>query len=159
MKKGQRDKGTKGQRAHKTSRPFLACAAALVACFCLSACDTQRRIMITSEPTDAQVILNDVDVGRTPLEVDFTYFGVYDVRVKKQGYEPLATKAKARAPMYEWPGIDLFTIAIPGKKETIIKWHFTLEPAKDDTQGVIERATELRTSLGQESPAAEETPK
>lgn len=104
--------------------------------------------MITSEPTDAQVILNDVDVGRTPLEVDFTYFGVYDVRVKKRGYEPLVTKAKARAPMYEWPLIDLVTIAIPGNKETIVKWHFTLEPAKDETQGLIERATELRSSVG-----------
>ncbi len=39
----------------------------------------------------------------TPLEVDFTWFGVYDVRVTKSGYEPLITSREAKAPLHETP--------------------------------------------------------
>lgn len=107
----------------------------------------QRRIVITTEPTDALVYLNDVEVGRTPLEVDFTYYGVYDLRIRKQGYEPLVTSREAKAPFYEWPGIDLVALAIPVRKETVIRWHFDLEPESQDTGALLDRARELSTQL------------
>ena len=70
----------------------------------LGACArVERRITITSEPSGAIVSLNDTEVGRTPVEVDFTYFGVYDVRLRKEGYEPIVTTAEAKAPLHEQP--------------------------------------------------------
>jgi len=115
----------------------------------------ERRFIITSDPTEARVFLNDVDVGTTPCEVDFTYFGTYDVRVKKPGYEPLITKAEAKAPFHEWPGIDLVAMAIPAKKSTIIEWHFTLEPASEDPNALIQRAGDLRADFTQPTPTNE----
>lgn len=125
--------------------------AAIVAAGALAGC-VERRIIITTEPTDALVYLNDVEVGRTPLEVDFTYYGVYDVRIRKLGYEPLVTSREAKAPFYEWPGVDLVAMAIPVTKETIIRWHFDLAPESQDTGAVIERARELSTQLSAPEP-------
>ena len=45
----------------------------------------QRTIRVTSEPSGAVAYLNDVEVGRTPVEVDFTWFGTYEVRLEKEG--------------------------------------------------------------------------
>lgn len=104
----------------------------------------ERRIRITSEPAGALVRLNDVEVGVTPLEVDFTYYGVYDVRLSKDGYQPLVTSAEAKAPWWETPGIDLVSEAWPGRNVSLIEWSFTLAPAQDDPDAIIERARELR---------------
>ena len=111
----------------------------LVTALALSGC-VDRRIIITSEPSGALVHLNDSAVGRTPLEVDFTYFGTYDVRLTKEGYEPLSTSARARAPVYEWPVIDLAALAIPVTKRTVVRWHFELEEADLDEASLLERA-------------------
>ncbi len=133
--------------------------ASLLCLFCLAALALggciERRMFITSEPEGATVWLNDTEVGVTPVEVDFTYFGVYDVRLRKPGYEPLTTRAEAKAPMHEQPGVDLAAMAIPAKKPTRVDWHFTLEPVNDDPAGLIERAGALRTQL---EPAPEPKP-
>lgn len=127
-----------------------------VCLFLLSAGCVDRRISITSEPPGAQVFLNDSDVGRTPVEVNFTYFGTYDVRLRKEGYEPLVTKANAKAPIHEWPGIDLLFLPMPFTKETRIAWHFDMKPAETDPMGTVQRAAELRDMLEPVSTA--ETP-
>ena len=133
----------------------LRMAAAVIAAAALSGC-VDRRIMITTEPSDALVYLNDLEVGRTPLEVDFTYFGVYDVRIQKSGYEPLVTSRETEAPFYEWPVVDLVAMAVPVRKETIIRWHFELEPETQDTGAILERARELGARLPEvEEPVAQ----
>jgi hypothetical protein len=111
----------------------------------------ERRIHITSEPAGAMVWLNDVEVGRTPCETAFTYFGDYDVRVRLEGYEPLVERKKARQPVYEYPPMDLVATALPAKIETEIKWHFVLSKTLESTQNkdtfeadLIQRARELR---------------
>lgn len=114
----------------------------------------QRTIHISSEPSGAQVFLNDVEVGRTPVEVGFTYFGTYDVRLRREGYEPLITSAKTDAPMHEWPGIDLLAMAWPQGTETVIRWHFTMEPSDVDEDALLERARGFQREYGpQEAPA------
>ncbi|MBU6412082.1 MAG: PEGA domain-containing protein [Planctomycetes bacterium] len=120
----------------------------------------ERRIAITSEPTGAMVWLNDVEVGRTPCETAFTYFGDYDVRVRLEGYEPLVERKKARQPVYEYPPLDLVATAVPAKIETEIKWHFVLRKSLESTQDkdafetdLIQRARELRGQV--DRPGAE----
>jgi hypothetical protein len=119
----------------------------------------ERRIVITSEPPGAAVTLNDVDVGLTPLGVDFTYFGTYDVQVRKPGYEPLLTAADASAPWYEWPGIDIVSQAIPPTDRTVVRWHFDLEPVDLNEAALLDRARETRDALGgAESRASDASP-
>lgn len=88
----------------------------------------QRSLDITSEPAGATVYLNDVEVGRTPLEVGFTYYGEYDVLLMKDGFEPLRTRKDAVAPIYEHPPLDLAAEAMPWGVETRVPWHFVMTP-------------------------------
>lgn len=114
----------------------------------------ERRVRVTSDPPGALVIANEVELGRTPVEADFTYYGTYDVRIEKDGYEPLRTSAKASAPIYEYPPIDLVAAAIPANFENVTLWHFTLKPALETVepkaeleQGVVDRARALREQV------------
>jgi hypothetical protein len=111
----------------------------IVAAGCL-----ERRLSITSEPPGATVIVNDVELGRTPLEAGFTHCGLYDVRVEKDGYDPLRTAARAPAPFHEYPPFDLAATALPVTISTVVPWNFTLTPAADADAGLLDRARALR---------------
>ena len=108
----------------------------------------QRTISITSSPTGALVHLNDEEVGRTPLQVPFAFYGTYDVRLEKDGYRPLWTAKKTKAPWWETPGPDLLAEMIPNNhvRQT---WHFDLEAAGFvEEDALIDRAAALGASLG-----------
>jgi len=109
----------------------------------------QRTISITSDPPGALVWLNDDEVGRTPLTVPFVFYGVYDVRMEAEGYHPLWTKQKAKAPWWETPGIDLFAEAVPHHKADLY-WHFKMDeqtPAEEvDADLLLDHAKQLRAT-------------
>ena len=65
----------------------------LLGCLTGAGC-VQRMIKITSDPPGALVRLNDEEVGRTPVTVPFTFYGVYDVRLHR---EPLWMAMEAAA--------------------------------------------------------------
>ncbi len=129
---------------HRAAQLVVFCLVALIAGGCAR---IERRITITSEPTGAIVSLNDTEVGRTPVEVDFTYFGVYDVRLRLEGFEPIVTTAEAKTPLHEQPVIDLVAMMLPTTLKTHIDWHFEFEPADTDEAGLLQRANELRAQL------------
>ncbi|MEM6393348.1 MAG: PEGA domain-containing protein [Planctomycetota bacterium] len=107
----------------------------------------ERTIEITSEPSGALVYLNDEEVGRTPLEVPFTFYGVYDVRLEREGYEPKWTTGEAAAPWWDYPGPDLLAELVPGLASRVA-WHYALEASvpveQVDTDALLERAGALR---------------
>lgn len=126
----------------------LALAAVALACGgCL-----ERRISITSRPEGAVVWINDQEIGRTPVEAGFTFYGTFDVRVRKEGYEPVSGPRAVNAPWYEYPGPDLLASALPWTIRTTVRWHDDLEPspAPDDAAraALVDRAAELRARLG-----------
>lgn len=132
----------------------LAAAAALVLPGCL-----ERTIRITSEPPGAIVWLNDTELGRTPVETDFTFYGVYDVRLHLEGYEPVTSSREAKAPFYEYPGVDLVAEAIPTRTHTLIEWNFTLVPLAETTRPraqaqdeLLGRAREMRGTINEGTP-------
>jgi hypothetical protein len=121
---------------------FLLIALAVMTTGCI-----QRTIKIDSNPQGALVHLNDEEVGRTPLSVPYKFYGVYDVRLELDGYEPLWTKEEAKAPWWEAPGPDLFAEAL-ADADVIQDWHFDLKPkmAVDDA-AVVQRAEELKAQV------------
>lgn len=82
----------------------------------------------------------------------FTFYGVYDVRLELEGYEPKWTQARARAPWWDHPGPDLVAEAIPGMRSDVT-WDFDLKAAPDavevDEEAMLERADELRERSGE----------
>lgn len=120
---------------------------ALTLAICLAGC-TSRTIVVTSEPPGALVTLNGVEVGSTPLEVGFRYYGQYDLRLRKDGYQPLAAAPWANAPWYEYPPIDFLVLPLP--IETKVRWHYDLEPVsveQDAAQALIDRGEEMRQAV------------
>jgi hypothetical protein len=113
-----------------TARARLTAAA--ITLLALAGC-VDRKIRITSEPPGATVWLNDVEIGRTPAEADFMFYGRYDVRLEKDGYEPLWTDREARAPVWQYPVVDLVAEVLPMRIDDTVEWHFTLEPALETT--------------------------
>lgn len=119
----------------------------------LSGC-LQRTITVTSEPPGAVVWMNDHEVGRTPVDVDFTYYGKYSVRLRREGYEPIIDVRTIRPPVQEWPGIDLVAEALPVNSHHRVSWHYDLEPviearlsqAQAESE-VIHSGKQLRTRL------------
>ncbi len=116
----------------------------------------QRRIHVTSDPPGATVWLNGVEVGRTPVAAEFTFYGTYDVRLHKDGHEPVAASKWAVMPWYEIPPVDFVAMALPWTVSTNVRWDFDLAPSPDlaapGAEGaradLLERADDLRARSG-----------
>lgn len=107
----------------------------------------ERRLMVTSEPSGALVFLNEEEKGRTPLEVPFTWYGTYEVRLEREGYRTLHTQRVAERPWWETPGPDLVAEALPNR-EVEIAWHLQMVPQvpadQVDQDALIGHARQLR---------------
>jgi hypothetical protein len=103
----------------------------------------ERRIRVTSEPAGARVWLNDEEIGRTPTEARFTFYGHYDLRVELEGHEPYHARRTARAPIHEHPGPDLLAAAWPGRVSHTVEWHVELTPTPESTGDPEDVRTEL----------------
>jgi hypothetical protein len=120
----------------------------LLAGLCLNAVGCVKRTMrITSDPSGALVWVNDREVGRTPVDVDFVHYGTYDVRLVKDGFEPLLTFGEANPPMWDNVPLDLAAELLPFELKSTVHWHYLLEPEDDDRAALIDRGRALRSEL------------
>jgi hypothetical protein len=112
----------------------------------------RRTITITSEPPGALCWLNGREVGRTPVTVDFLFYGTYDVQLTRDGFEPLLTQGKADPPWWDNIPIDLAAEAVPGEPRADQRWHYVMQPREEDRPALIDRAQLLREKLLTEAP-------
>ena len=127
-------------RAHR----WTAAAALLLAMLPSLGC-VRRTISVTTTPPGAIVFLNDREVGRTPCDVDFVHYGVYDLRLRLEGYEPVVGSGRADAPVWDFIGADFFAEIAPAQLESKVEWHFDLEPSTRDAVALRARAAEMRS--------------
>lgn len=104
----------------------------------------RRTITITTDPPGTLVWLNDREVGRTPLTVDFLYYGTYDVRLEREGYEPQMTSGVAKPPVWDHVPLDFIAELIPTELNSRIEWHYVMQPRDDDPEVLLRRAEALR---------------
>ncbi len=133
---------------HHTMRIRTLCAFGAVTCMtCMTGLSmtgcARRTITVTTEPSGALVWINDREVGRSPVDVEFYDYGTYDVRLELDGYEPVMTSGKASPPPWDLPGPDLVFEAVPGARVNR-HWHYDLEPAQENTMQLLDRARTLR---------------
>lgn len=119
--------------------------ALILAAFALTGC-VRRTMTITTEPPHALVFLNDQEVGRSEVTVDFLWYGDYDVIIRQEGYETLKTNWEIKAPWYQVIPIDFFAEVLwPGKIHDVHARHFVLEPQRlPEQQELLGRAIETR---------------
>lgn len=107
----------------------------------------ERTARIETDPPGALVIVNDEEVGVSPVRFSFLWYGDYDIILRKPGYQTLKTHHRLNPPWYQWPPFDLVAeTLIP---VTIHDQHvlptFVLERAEKPTlEEVVERAALLR---------------
>lgn len=133
-----------GRAASAARRPALALLAiALPAA--LTGC-VRRTMTINTDPQGAQVHLNDQMIGTSPVTTDFTWYGDYDVVIRKEGYETLRTSHRIQTPWYELPGIDFISEAlVPWTVHDKHEVSFALAPAQPvDKDALLKNANELR---------------
>jgi hypothetical protein len=105
----------------------------------------EREITITSEPEGALVYVSDVEVGRTPVTFPFTWYGDYDIILRKEGYETLKTNEQISMPWYEVPPADLFSELAPWLYLDERFFHYELETYQPLSQEeLLQRAEEMR---------------
>jgi hypothetical protein len=84
-----------------------ALATLLPALALLAGCSTRRVLVIGSDPPGARAYVNGVYVGTTPVEHEFVYYGDFDVRLEKPGWESLAGPVRVPTQSDGYPVVDL----------------------------------------------------
>jgi hypothetical protein len=110
----------------------------------------ERQLSITSTPPGALVTYNDNEIGRTPLEKSFTYYGTFDAQVRLEGYETIKTGTPVIAPWWQWLGPDLIAELLPIRLVDRHEVQYTLKPLSKqqlDPDALIERSQRLREQL------------
>ncbi len=121
--------------------------AVFIAALFLTGC-VERKMIITSEPSGADVWVNEQWHGKTPYELPFKHYGVFSIRLEAKGYYPIYVKEPVPAPLYEQPGIDLVSeAAVPTTIKDNRSLHYVLQKIEepDAIAGVLERADDMIT--------------
>jgi hypothetical protein len=110
----------------------------------------EQTLTVDSNPPGAVVYLNDQEVGRTPMTVDFKWHGWYDLVIRKEGYQTLKAQAPVIAPIWNWMPLDLFAELLPVRLKDAQHLHYTLQPLSGQVinpHQLVGRGEEMRTEL------------
>ncbi|MBI5154226.1 PEGA domain-containing protein [Candidatus Poribacteria bacterium] len=109
---------------------------ALALCVAAAGC-VRSKAVVTSEPPGADVTMNDVHVGRTPVEVPFTWYWFYDFKADLDGYETTVQRERFHAPVYLWPGLDLLMEAMPFRVTDTKHVYLAMKPERQRPAPVL----------------------
>lgn len=110
----------------------------------------EREMIITSDPVGALVFVSDREIGRTPLTQPFLWYGDYEIRLSRQGYETLNTHRNLRWPWYETIPLDFLSEIVPWTYHDRRYLHFKLKKSGHVSDGeLIRQAEELRRKNSQ----------
>ena len=100
----------------------------MTAAILLSGC-VERKLTINTEPQGALIVLNDEEVGMSPVTVAFNWYGDYTVRIDKEGYQAIDTHRDLKRPMKDKFPMDFYyEVLTPKKYVDEYEWTFALAP-------------------------------
>ena len=126
----------------------LICVIMTAALF-LSGC-VERKLTINTQPQGALIVLNDEEIGTSPVTVAFNWYGDYTVRINKEGYQSLDTHKKLKRPMKDMFPFDFFyEVITPKKYVDQYEWTFALAPYKPaDRNELLKTAAAIKKQAG-----------
>ena len=109
----------------------------------------ERELTINTRPQGALVVLNDEEIGESPVTVSFNWYGDYCLRISKEGYETLNTHRDLKGPWYDHFPFDFFAqIVNPNRIVDSYEWTFELSPKRQiSREELIQNARELQKQL------------
>ena len=96
----------------------------------LSGC-IRSRMIITSEPPRADISVNEVRRGLTPIEIPFIWYWYYDVVVTKPGYQTMTVRENLHTPPWIYIPFDLFMEIMPFPIYDTHVRHYILKPTEE----------------------------
>lgn len=123
---------------------------AIILCTLMLTCGcVERELTITTNPSESLVELNDEQIGYSPVTVGFEWYGDYNIKISKQGYETLKTHRELERPTHDYFPFDFFAQVLNPKKITDKhELHFDLEPKKPiDRELLLDDAKRLEQKL------------
>lgn len=121
----------------------------LLAAALLSGGCVERRLTINTKPEGALVVLNDEEIGTSPVTVNFNWYGDYCVRISKTGFETVDTHRKLEGPWYDHFPFDFFAqIVSPERIIDSYEWTFELAPRQQtDRKELVRKAQNVKKQL------------
>ncbi len=108
----------------------------------------ERRLTINTQPQGALVVLNDEEIGASPVTVPFNWYGDYDVRISKEGFQTLKTHRELKAPWHDHFPFDFFAMLNPKRTVDSYEWTFDLAPLQQPSrEELIQNAEKLKGQL------------
>ena len=109
----------------------------------------ERRLVIITEPAGAIVYdEKNQPLGGGPVDKPFTYYGKYNFRLAKDGYETLLVEQRVAAPWYELPGLDFVSEnLIPWTIRDVRYYRYVMQPvelSKLSPDVLLQQAQQLR---------------
>ena len=116
----------------------------MIAISLLSGC-VERELTIVTKPEGAKVVLNDEEIGTSPVTVPFNWYGNYKVHLSKKGYETLISNKCLKRPAHDYFPLDLLADVMNSKRVDKYCWEFELtEYSKPDRNTLINRAGQMK---------------
>ena len=129
-------------------RLFTILTCSFVACSLITGC-VERQLTIKTNPGEALVILNDEEIGFSPVTTNFNWYGDYCVRIQKEGYETPNTHCELKGPWYDGFPFDFFAqILNPNRIVDSYEWTFDLALRQEiSREELIQNAREMEKQL------------
>ncbi len=120
----------------------------IIASLLISGC-VERRLTINTDPQGALVTLNDEQIGTSPVTVEFNWYGDYDVRISREGFETLKTHRKLKGPWYDRFPFDFFAQVLnPKRIVDSYEWTFKLEQRQEPSrEELLEKAQKMQKQM------------
>jgi PEGA domain len=136
---------------------------ALVSIACLASGCVERRFVVTTDPPGAKVLRNGDDLGASPADDSFVYYGKYHFMLIKEGFETQQIDQDVSAPWYEYPFLDFFAEnVVPWKIRDVRRLHYIMQPVKTpNVKDVVDGAENLQAhgkSIGPEKAPDKDKP-
>jgi hypothetical protein len=109
----------------------------------------ERRLTVNTEPQGAVVLLNDEEIGTSPVTVSFQWYGDYNIAISKDGFETLKTHRSLQAPWYDAFPFDFFAqLVIPRRVVDSYEWTFELVQKQPLTRDqLLEKVEKIKSQV------------
>ena len=132
-----------------SGRTFLTVVIA-IGVVCQIGCNTvKRRMIIRSHPEGAFVTIDRQPVGYAPVSVPFTYYGVREIQLEKDGYQPIKVAERIAPPFYDSFPVSFFTenFALRERRdERVMDFELVPKTQVNESQ-LLDRANNTRSNI------------
>ena len=111
----------------------------------------RRRLTIRSNPPGALVVIDDQEIGTTPVSTYYTYYGTRKIQLFRDGYKTVTQYHTVTTPWWQIPPIDFFSEHFSLREKRDERFvDFVLEPLPAvDGEALRQRAHQLRSQSQQ----------